>query len=91
MSATSGIVALIDNQIIHAFQNTYKMKNKNNAFKLSTQVKNILQEKGLSKSFNYSDYKYFKTKCKNAWNKAQAIAELFTQENTNSDFNDYVF
>ncbi len=67
------------------------MKDKNSAFKLSTQVKNILHEKGLSNAFNYSDYTYFKTKCKNAWNKAQAIAELFINENTNSDFNDYVF
>ncbi|WP_298119374.1 hypothetical protein [Flavobacterium sp.] len=68
-------------------------ESKNNAFKLSTQVKSILHEKGLSKVFNYSDYEYFKTQCKNAWNKAQAIAELFIQDNqnTNSDFNDYVF
>lgn len=69
------------------------MNAKNNTFKLSTQVQNILHEKGFSKAFNYSDYEYFKTQCKNAWNKAQAIAELFLQDNqnTNSDFNDYVF
>ena len=69
------------------------IESKSNAFNLSTQVKSILHEKGLSKVFNYSDYKYFKTQCKNAWNKAQAIAELFIQDNqnTNSDFNDYVF
>jgi len=69
------------------------MNAKNNAFKLSTQVKNILHEKGLSKVFNYTDYEYFKMQCTNAWNKAQAIAELFIQDNqnTNSDFNDYVF
>lgn len=66
-------------------------KSKSNAFKLSTQVKSLLQEKGQSSAFNYNDYKYFKSVCKNAWNKAQAIAELFTQENNNSDFNDYVF
>jgi len=69
------------------------IESKNNAFKLSTQVKSILHEKGLSKVFNYTDYEYFKKQCKNAWNKAQAIAELFIQDNqnTNSDFNDYVF
>ncbi|GAB3708663.1 hypothetical protein [Flavobacterium koreense] len=68
-------------------------ESKNNAFKLSTQVKSILHEKGLSKVFNYTDYEYFKKQCTNAWNKAQAIAELFIQDNqnTNSDFNDYVF
>jgi len=69
------------------------IESKNNAFKLSTQVKSILHEKGLSKVFNYSDYKYFKTQCKNAWNKAQAIAEKFIEENNpkNSDFDEYVF
>lgn len=69
------------------------MNAKNNAFKLSSQVKNILHEKGLSKVFNYNDYEYFKQQCTNAWNKAQAIAELFIQDNqnTHSDFNDYVF
>lgn len=67
------------------------VESKSNALNLSTQVKTLLQQKGLSNAFNYTDYKYFKSQCKNAWNKAQAIAELFTQENTNSDFNDYVF
>lgn len=69
------------------------IESKSNAFKLSTQVKNILHEKGLSKVFNYSDYEYFKKQCSNAWNKAQAIADLFIQDNDtiNSDFNDYVF
>lgn len=68
-------------------------ESKNNAFKLSTQVKSILHERGLSKVFNYTDYEHFKKQCTNAWNKAQAIAELFIQDNqnTNSDFNDYVF
>jgi predicted nuclease with TOPRIM domain len=69
------------------------IESKNNAFKLSTQVKTLLHEKGLSKVFNYSDYKYFKEECKNAWNKAQAIAEKFIEDNNqlNSDFDEYVF
>ena len=66
---------------------------KSNAYKLSEQVKNLLQEKGLSAIFNFEDYKYFKRKVKTAFNKAQAIAELFIEENTNvnSDFDEYVF
>lgn len=66
---------------------------KSTAFKLSDQVKAILQDKGLSKIFNYSDYEYFKRQIKSAFNKAQAIAELFIQENneTPSDYNDYVY
>lgn len=66
---------------------------KNNAYKLSDQVKNILHEKGLSAVFNYNDYLYFKKQVKNAFNKAQAIAELFIEENINqnSDFNEYTF
>ena len=69
------------------------IESKCNAFKLSTQVKTILHEKGLSKIFNYSDYKYFKAQCKNAFHKAQAIAEKFIEENNpvNSDFDEYVF
>ena len=69
------------------------IKNKSNAYKLSYQVKNILQEKGLSCIFNDNDYLYFKKKVKNAFNKAQAIAELFIEENLNtkSDFNEYTF
>ena len=73
-------------------QTRTNLNDKNNAFKLSAQVKNILQEKGHSRAFNYSDYEYFKKQCKNAWNKAQAIAEKFIEENNiNSDYNDYVF
>lgn len=66
---------------------------KSNANNLSQQVKDILQAKGFSKIFNYSDYKYFKNRVKTAFNKAQAIAELFIDENTqtNSDFNEYIF
>jgi hypothetical protein len=66
---------------------------KNTAFKLSEQVKATLHEKGYSFLFNYTDYKYYKAQVKKAFNKAQAIAELFIQDNnTNeSDFSEYVF
>ena len=65
---------------------------KNTTFKLSEQVKKILHEKGFSSLFNYQDYAYFKAKAKNAFNKAYAIAEHFINENnTNSDFDEYVF
>jgi predicted nucleic-acid-binding Zn-ribbon protein len=53
------------------------MKSKTTSFKTSDQVEAILQEKGLSKVFNYQDYDYFKKQCKKAFNHAQAIAELF--------------
>lgn len=63
-----------------------------NTNKLSDQVKNILQEKGFSFLFNWSDYQYFKDQAKSAFNKAQAIADLFIQDNPqNSDFSEYVF
>ena len=66
--------------------------NKNTAFKLSEQVKATLHAKGYSFLFNYSDYLYYKTQAKKAFNKAQTIAELFIQENTNqkSDYSEYV-
>jgi predicted transcriptional regulator len=66
---------------------------KNTAFNLSEQVKATLHEKGYSFLFNYSDYKYFKEKAKQAFNKAQAITELFIQENQTeeNDFSEYVF
>lgn len=68
-------------------------KGKSNPFLLSEQVKSILHRKGLSKVFNYSDYDHFKRQVKNAFNKAQAIADLFIMENTEteSDFNEYIF
>lgn len=73
----------------HALSNS----NKNTAFKLSEQVKATLHEKGFSFLFNYDDYKYYKSQAKRAFNKAQAIAELFILENTNqkSDYNGYIF
>ncbi|SFU49073.1 hypothetical protein SAMN05216480_10541 [Pustulibacterium marinum] len=66
---------------------------KSNPFQLSTQVKNILQEKGFSSLFNWNDYNYFKTKVK-AFHKAQAIAEKFIEENqaqNESDLAEYIF
>ncbi len=66
---------------------------KNTAFKLSEQVKATLHAKGYSFLFNFEDYKYYKAQAKKAFNKAQAIADLFIQDNnTNeSDFSEYVF
>lgn len=66
---------------------------KNTSFQTSSQVLQILHDKGLSKIFNWVDYEYFKKLCKNTFNEAQAIADLFTQyhDDTPSDFSDYVF
>lgn len=75
--------------------NTTKTNNhsKNNAFKLSEQVKNILHEKGYSFLFNYNDYKYFKSQVKNAFNTALAIAEKFIEyhEPQENDFSCYEY
>lgn len=75
--------------IMTARQNTRKY----NPFKLSNQVKSILQNKGYSSIFNYSDYEIFKEQCKDAFNKALAIAEKFIEEATpqKNDFNNYLF
>ena len=66
---------------------------KNTPLNLSEQVKEILNSKGLSKIFNYSDYQFFKSRVKHAFNKAQAIADLFQQENQDqkSDYSEYIF
>jgi hypothetical protein len=66
---------------------------KHTTIKLSEQVKNVLQEKGFSSLFNYSDYIFYKAQVKRAFNKAQAITELFIQDNSTSksDFNGYIF
>lgn len=66
---------------------------KNTTIKLSEQVIFKLQEKGFSSLFNYSDYIFYKTQVKKAFNKAQAITELFIQDNSTSksDFNAYIF
>lgn len=67
-------------------------KSKNKSFLLSNQVKQILHKNGLSKVFNYSDYKYFKEKSANAFNKAQEIANYFISENQEqSDLMEYNF
>ena len=59
---------------------------------LSTQVKQILSEKGYSFLFNWSDYEHFKAQTKQSFNKAIVIAEMFISEsNQNSDYNEYVF
>lgn len=66
---------------------------KSTTIKLSEQVKNVLQEKGFSFLFNYPDYIFYKSQVKKAFNKAQAITELFIQDNSTSksDFNGYIF
>jgi hypothetical protein len=66
---------------------------KNTSFKLSEQVKETLHAKGYSSLFNFQDYKYYKAQVKKAFNKAQAITDLFIQDNntTESDFSEYVF
>lgn len=68
-------------------------KDKNNAFKLSEQVKLILHEKGYSFLFNYNDYKLFKAQVKNAFNIALAIAEKFIayHEPQENDFSIYEY
>lgn len=59
---------------------------------LSHQVREILTEKGYSFLFNWSDYQYYKSKAKYAFNKAQEIADLFISETqAESDFNGYIF
>lgn len=75
---------------LHAMQRIHA---KNTTFKLSDQVKKILHEKGLSFLFNWNDYNYFKNQAQTAWNKSQAIAEMFLQENNNeqSDYSQYIF
>ena len=72
---------------------TKTSKGKSNPFLLSEQVKTILKEKGFTALFNYSDYEFFKRKCKGTFNKAYAIAQLFLAdaETEQSDFNNYVF
>jgi hypothetical protein len=69
------------------------IKDKSKALQLSVQVKNILQEKGFSAIFNFNDYHYFKKQVASAFNKAQAIAELFIAENKTqqNDFSQYIF
>ena len=69
--------------------NSHKHTSKN----LSEQVKEILQEKGLSKVFTYTDFFYFKKNVSDRFRTAQAIAEKFIEFNSeiDSDFSEYVF
>ncbi len=69
---------------------TQSHKNNN---KISNQVSQILAAKGLSKIFNYSDYRFFKNQIKSTFNTPQAIAEMFIEyhEGETSDFNEYIF
>lgn len=72
----------------------HSISHKNTSFKLSEQVKETLSAKGYSAVFNYQDFKYYKSQVKKAFNKAQAIAELFIQDNfsnNSSDYNEYIF
>lgn len=65
---------------------------KNTSFPLSYQVRQILNDKGFDFLFNWSDYTYYRSQAKKAFNKAQAIAELFIEDtNAKSDFNEYLF
>lgn len=66
---------------------------KNNPFLLSNQVKKILISRGFTSLFNYQDYEFFKEKCKDAFNKAVAIADCFIEdaEPTQNDLNNYVY
>lgn len=74
-------------------ENNTTNSRKSNPFLLSEQVKNILRKQGFSSLFNYSDYEHFKRQTKNAFHKAQAIADKFTAEAepTQNDFKDYIF
>jgi len=68
------------------------LQGQNTAFYTSTQVKNILHEKGFSFLFNWADYKFYKDQCKGAFNKAYSIAEKFLEQaEQDSDFNQYPF
>ncbi|WZL88315.1 hypothetical protein VS868_11980 [Salinimicrobium sp. 3283s] len=65
---------------------------KSNSLKTSDQVKLILQEQGLSKVFNFNEYRLFRKRAKRAFNKAQAVAQMFIEEYQNeSDLLEYEF
>lgn len=70
-----------------------KTNTKNNPFNLSNQVKRELQRRGYSSTFNYSDYNFFKSQCKDAFNKALAIAMRFIEEAEPqaNDFKNYTY
>lgn len=68
------------------------LQGQNTAFYTSTQVKNILHEKGFSHLFTWADYKFYKHQCKDAFNKAYSIADKFLEQaEQDSDFNQYPF
>lgn len=56
------------------------ISHKNNAYKLSEQVKNILQEKGFSAVFNYNDFLHFKKQVKNAFNQLSELRAIHRRE-----------
>lgn len=65
---------------------------KSKSLKTSDQVKLILQEQGLSKVFTYREYHFFKRRAKRAFNKAQAVAQMFIEEyQSESDLLEYEF
>ena len=65
---------------------------KSKSLKTSDQVKLILQEQGLSKVFNYHEYRFFRSRAKRAFNKAQAVAQMFIEEySSESDLLEYEF
>lgn len=66
---------------------------KSNPFLLSNKVKSILEKKGYTSIFNFTDYKVFKNQCRMAFNKSQAIAKKFIEEAepNNNDYNEYLF
>lgn len=60
------------------------------ASKTSEQVKEILFKNGYSHLFNWYDYEYFKTQCKNEFNKALKISQMFIEyHGTPSDYAEY--
>lgn len=60
--------------------------------KTSLQVQEILSKNGYSHLFNYNDYKYFKSQCKNEFNKSLAIAQKFIEYNgCQSDYEEYIY
>lgn len=62
----------------------------NKTTKTSQQVQEILFKNGYSYLFNWNDYNYFKDQCKNEFNKALKIAQLFVEyHETPSDYAEY--
>lgn len=59
---------------------------------LSQEVREELNKQGYSFLFNWDDYYHFRSLCKDAFNRAHAIAQKFIEDtNANSDFNEYIF